>query len=127
MEKREVPAPEGAEWTRERKVFMPRADIYETPENIVVVADMPGVDEKSIDITLDKNVLEIYGKVEPQVPKEFRLEYEEYEVGDYQRAFTLSDEIDRGNINAVVKNGVLTLTLPKAPQAKARKIAVKGE
>jgi HSP20 family molecular chaperone IbpA len=128
MQKQEAQAPQGAEFTRARRVFMPRADIYEIPEAIVLVADMPGVDEKGVDITLEKNVLTISGHVEPEkVAENARLAYEEYEVGDYQRVFTLSDEVDREHIEAALKNGVLRVTLPKAGAAKTKKISVKAE
>ncbi|HEY3320058.1 MAG TPA: Hsp20/alpha crystallin family protein [Planctomycetota bacterium] len=127
IEKREAQTPEGVERMSARRVFMPRADICEIDDGIVVLADMPGVDEKTVDITLEKNVLTISGRVEVEEPKNHNLVYAEYEVGDYQRVFTLSDEIDRDGITAVVKNGVLRLVLPKAPQAKTRKIAVKAE
>lgn len=128
MQKQEAQAPQGAEFTRARRVFMPRADIYEMPEAIVLVADMPGVDEKGVDITLEKNVLTISGHVEPEkVAENARLAYEEYEVGDYQRVFTLSDEVDREHIEAALKNGVLRVTLPKAGAAKTKKISVKVE
>lgn len=127
IEKREAQTPEGVERMSARRVFMPRADICETDDGIVVLADMPGVDEKTVDITLEKNVLTISGRVELEEPKKHNLVYAEYEIGDYQRVFTLSDEIDRDGITAVVKNGVLRLALPKAPQAKTRKIAVKAE
>jgi HSP20 family protein len=124
-EKREV-AEMGAERTRERLAFVPRADVYETDEAITVVADMPGVDENSIDITLENNVLTINGYVEPVRPEGHRLAYAEYQVGDYQRAFTLSDQIDRAGIEAIVKDGVLRLHLPKVPEAQKRKIAIKA-
>jgi HSP20 family molecular chaperone IbpA len=117
--------PNGAERTHARKAYVPRADIFETPEVIVVVADMPGVDENSVDITLEKNVLSINGFVEPVQPESHSLAYGEYEVGDYFRRFTLSNEVDQDNIQAAVKNGVLHLRLPKASPAQARKIAVK--
>jgi HSP20 family protein len=128
LQKQEAQAPQGAEFTRTRRVFMPRADIYETPEAIVVLAEMPGVDEKGLDITLEKNVLTITGRVEMEpLPQNVRLAYEEYELGDYQRAFTLSDEVDRERIEGVLKQGVLKIVLPKSTQARTRKIAVKAE
>ncbi len=120
----EVPQSD-AERTRARLAFVPRADIYETDEQIVIVADMPGVDEKTIDITLEKNVLTINGYVEFEPPAGYSLAYAEYRVGDYQRRFSISDEIDRNGIEAVVKNGVLHLHLPKAAPA-THKIAVKA-
>ncbi len=124
-EKQEV-AESGAERTRDRLAFVPRVDIYETEENIVVVADMPGVDEKSVDITLEKNVLTINGYVELVQPENYSLAYAEYRVGDYERSFTLSNEIDQDNIEATLKDGVLTLTLPKVGPT-TKKIAVKAE
>jgi HSP20 family protein len=128
IQKQEAQAPQGAEFTRARRVFMPRADIYETPDAIIVFSDMPGVDEKNVDITLEKNVLTISGHVEPPpLPSGVRLIYEEYEIGDYLRAFTLSDEVDRDRIEASMKQGVLKVTLPKSTSAKTRKISVKAE
>jgi HSP20 family protein len=109
------------------KVFTPRADIFETAESIVVVADMPGVDEGTVDITLEKNILTIDGRVEPVHPEGYRLSHREYEVGSYSRAFALSDEVAREGIQATVRSGVLRLTLPKAGPARARKIPVQGE
>jgi len=125
VEKQEIQT-NGAERTRARKAYVPRVDIYETNDEIVVLADMPGVDENSVDITLEKNVLSINGYVEPDQANNYSLAYTEYEVGDYQRSFTVSDEIDRDNIQAAVKNGVLHLHLPKAGPVKARKITVKA-
>ncbi|HWR71906.1 MAG TPA: Hsp20/alpha crystallin family protein [Nitrospirota bacterium] len=127
IQKKEAATPEGVERTRPRKVYTPAVDILERKDDIVVTADMPGVDEKSVDITLEKNVLTIYGMVEPQFPEGQRLALSEYGVGDYQRAFTLSEEVDRDRINASVKNGVLRLVLPKAAAVKARKIEVQAE
>lgn len=124
-EKREV-AETVAERTRDQLAFVPRADIYETEEAITVVADMPGVDESSVDITLENNVLTINGYVEPLQPEGYNLAYAEYRVGDYQRAFTLSDQIDRDGIEAVVKDGVLRLYLPKVTEVRRRKIAIRA-
>ena len=124
-EKQEV-ADTGAERTRDCPCFVPRADIYETGDEIVVVADMPGVSKDSLDITLENNVLTINGYVEPEQPEGLMLAYSEYRVGDYQRSFTLSDQIDREKIEAVLKDGVLRLTLPKITEVKKRAIAVKA-
>ena len=125
-EKQEVESVDGAERTRARRAYVPRVDIYETDDTIVLLTDMPGVDENSIDITLEKNVLTINGYVEGDDPDNYSLSYAEYESGDYERSFNLSNEIDRENIEATVKNGVLRLLLPKAAPAKTRKITVKG-
>jgi len=127
VQKQESTAPEGVEYTRERKVYAPLVDIYEKGDNIMLIADMPGVDEKSVDITLEKNILTIRGAVEPpKVGQGHKLVYAEYGIGDYERTFTLSNEINRNKIEAVVKNGVLRLTLPKDEAAKSRKIPVKA-
>jgi HSP20 family protein len=124
-EKREV-AETGAERTRDRLAFVPRADIYETEAAITIVADVPGVDENSVDITLENDVLTINGYVEQVEPDGRRLAYAEYQVGDYQRAFSLSDQIDQDGIEATVKDGVLRLFLPKVKEARVRKIAIKA-
>jgi len=126
IQKEEITAPEDMERTRECRCFAPRADIYEAEEQIVVVVDVPGADEKSIDVTLDKSILTINANVAPVEPEGYALTYAEYEVGDYQRSFKLSDEIDREKIRATIKDGVLHLYLPKAAAAKARKIGVKA-
>jgi HSP20 family protein len=124
-EKREV-AESGTERTRDRQAFVPRADIYEDGDAITVVADMPGIDENSVDITLEDRVLTINGYVEPEAPEGLNLAYAEYMVGDYVRAFTLSDQIDGEGIEAKVKDGVLTVRLPKIMQARLRKIPIQA-
>jgi len=124
-QKQEVAGIGDAEPTRDRRVFVPRVDIYEDGEQVVIVADMPGVNENSVDITLEKNVLTINGTVDFVEPDNVSLAYSEYRVGDYKRSFTLSDGVDRDNIEATVTDGVLRLYLPKAAPAKIKKIAVK--
>ncbi len=125
-QKKEAELGKGVETTRATPLYTPTVDIIEHKEDIVLFADMPGVDEKSVDITLDKDQLTVYGKVEPDVPEKHRLVISEYGVGDYKRTFTVSNEIDRDRIEASVKNGVLKLVLPKAESAKTRKIPVTG-
>ena len=127
MKKKEADAPESGERTRACRIYAPQVDIIERKDDIVVIADMPGADETSTDITLEKNVLTIYGRVDTNEIKDHRLSLSEYGVGDYQRVFTLSDEVDRDKIQATVKNGVLMLVMPKAPAAKTRKIPIQAE
>ncbi len=115
-----------AERIRNVKTFIPRVDIYETKDAIFLIADMPGVDEKTVDIELEKNILTITGRVEDGRSRDYNLIFSEYEVGDYERSFALSDEIDRDKINATVKQGVLLLELPKAEKVKPTKIAIKA-
>jgi len=117
---------EEGESTKARKVFIPKADIFESKEEIVVLAEMPGVSESSVDITLERNVLTISGSV--QIPQfdGYSLSYAEYALGDYRRVFSLSNEIDREKIQATVKNGVLKLVLPKNTNSIPKKITVKA-
>ena len=111
---------------RNVKTFVPRVDIYETKEALFLIADMPGVDDKTVDVELEKNILTISGRVEDGKLKDHTLVFSEYEVGDYERSFTLSNEIDREKIKATVKQGVLRLELSKAEKVKPKKIAIKA-
>ncbi|MBY0551354.1 MAG: Hsp20/alpha crystallin family protein [Candidatus Obscuribacterales bacterium] len=116
-----------AEQTRPNRLYVPRTDIYESPDHLLLMADMPGVKQDAVDITLEQNVLTIYGRVDlPEFPG-YNLSYAEYGVGDYRRVFALSNDIDREAIQASVKNGVLKLILPKSKRAMPRKIAVQSE
>lgn len=126
VQKKEAETPEKGELTRARRIFSPAVDIIERKDDIVVVADIPGVDDKTIDITLEKNVLTLYGRVEADIPKKHTLCLSEYGIGDYQRVFTLADEVNREKIEATVKNGVLTILLPKAEIVKTKKISVRA-
>ena len=107
--------------------FVPRADIFDTEKEITILADVPGANEKTVDITLEKDVLSITAYVEPSIPSGFDIAYAEYEEGDYQRSFRLSDQIDRNKIEAVVSDGVLRLRLPKVQEAQTKKITVKAK
>ena len=108
-----------------RPVFLPPADIYETRDNIVVLAEMPGVAPDGVDITLERRVLTIRGRSAASDHAGYQRVYNEYADGDYERVFTLSENIDRDRIEATLKDGVLHLVLPKAETAKARKIELK--
>jgi len=125
LQKKEAQSSVGTERTKSRKVYVPKIDIYEAKDEIVLVADMPGVDEKSVDITLDNNILTITGTVEPEAYKDHSITYSEYDTGDYERAFTISDEVDRNKIEALVKQGVVRVTLPKVESVRAKKITIK--
>jgi HSP20 family molecular chaperone IbpA len=110
--------------TEHRPVFRPAVDILDSPSDVVLVADVPGVDESHLDVTLDKNVLTIRGKVEPPSFEGFTPARTEYGVGDFERVFTVSDDVNREAIEATVKDGVLQLKLPKTAQSARRKINV---
>ena len=126
VQKQEITPTEETERTRDVPCFVPRADIYENEDEIIVVVDVPGADEEAIDITLEKNILTINAYVEPEIIEGYSPLVAEYESGDYQRSFKLSDEVDREKIEATIKDGVLYLRLAKAGEAKTRKISVKA-
>ena len=126
VEKQEITTTEEGERTRECQCFVPRSDIYEVDDQIVIVADVPGASEDSIEVNLEKNILTINAFVDPMEFEGYSPTFAEYEVGDYQRSFRLSDEIDRNKIKATVRDGVLRLFLHKAKEARARKISVKA-
>jgi HSP20 family molecular chaperone IbpA len=125
-QKQEIVEENQVERTRETRLFVPRVDIYESKDDINLIADIPGADQDSIEITLEKNILTIEARVVTEKPVDFSLTYAEYGIGDFKRKFTLSNEIDKDRINAVVKDGVLSLKMPKAGPAKAQKIEVKS-
>ncbi len=124
LEKKEEQAPAENQIRQVHRTIKPRIDLYEAGETIMLLADMPGVIEDDVEITLEKDRLTIRGSVEDRVPAGYRAVYSEHYLANYERSFVLSNEIDRENIEASFKNGVLRLSLPKAETAKARKIAV---
>lgn len=125
IEKQESKDLQSIERTRWGKVFTPPVDIIETNNELKLFADMPGTDKDSINVTIDQGILTIRGNVDVTPVEGYELEYAEYEVGDYQRSFTLNDSIDQGKIEANYNNGVLELTLPKSEKAKPMSIKVK--
>ena len=115
---------EAGERTHERPAFVPRVDIYETETGLVVVADLPGVSPEGLEVTLEKRVLSIYGRIEDDAPEGYSQAYREYAVGDFERQFTLSGDFDINGIEANLKYGVLHLAIPRAPEAAAKRIKV---
>src|SRR5215470_18378972 len=108
---------EGAQRMPPRPVFLPPADIYETNDAIVVMAEMPGVSPEGVDISLERRVLTIRGRSAANEHTGYQRVYNEYADGDYERVFTLSENIDRNRIEAMLKDGVLHLVLPKSETA----------
>jgi HSP20 family protein len=111
---------------RNRSLFSPLADIIETDEKYLIVADIPGCSEKDVNITLEKNVLTIHGVNTSEMPEKKTLILSEYGMGNYYRSFVISDKIDQEKIVASVKNGVLHLILPKSGPAKTQNITIKA-
>ena len=104
--------------------FTPAVDIFEKGETTVIMADMPGVASDDIDVTLERQVLTLTGRVKPHTPEGYRRLSSEYREGDYMRVFTLSDVVDQNKIKADFRNGVLRLELPRAVEAKPKKISI---
>jgi HSP20 family molecular chaperone IbpA len=107
--------------TRERYVAPP-VDIYEVADGLVVTADVPGVTQDQIEVRVDNHILTIRSQASEHTVAD--PSYREYGLVSYFRQFELSDKVDEGKITADLKHGVLTLTLPKAEEAKPRKISV---
>lgn len=109
--------------THEGPYFEPPVDIYETPDAITLSADLPGVQGDAIQTDLKNNLLTISARVEP-VEGRWRPLNQEYAIGNYVRQFRIGQQIDQSKISAQLKDGVLTLTLPKAEAAKPRRIQI---
>jgi HSP20 family protein len=112
------------EQTRPGRYYVPNVNIYEFDQSLKLWADMPGVKEKDVDITLKDGVLTIIGRVATDMYAGLRPMYTEYNVGNYYREFALNEDIDEANIRASLRNGVLELELPKKEKAKPRRIEV---
>jgi HSP20 family protein len=118
-------APAKGERVRPGRVFLPAVDIFETPEALVLVADMAGVAADKVTVDLKDNHLVISGEVAPPVGAGETMIEQEYYTGDFQREFHVGSMIDQGKIEATMKDGVLHLVLPKVEKAKPRKIEIK--
>jgi HSP20 family protein len=121
-EKKEV-ATQG-EHTQEGPFFVPNVDIFEDTDQLVLLADMPGVSKDNIDIRIEDGQLLIKGKVSKETPGDYVLS--EYSIGDYHSKYNLSAIIDQAGIQASMKNGVLSIVLPKSDRSKPKKIAIKS-
>ena len=115
------------ELTQDKPVFSPLTDIYESMESIYVVCDVPGVQEKNIDISLENDVLTITAYQDEEQYEGYQALYKSYDRGIFQRSFTLSQTIDKAKIKATVKQGVLKIELPKSEEVKPKKISVEIE
>jgi len=121
-DKREMLAKE--EKTTPGRYFVPNADIHETSDALTVVMEMPGVDRNHLNVSLENDVLRVDGQIDFSKYEGMEPVYTEYNIGHYTRSFTLSNKIDQERISAQLEDGVLTLTLPKAAEARVRRIAI---
>jgi HSP20 family protein len=107
------------------RIFVPNADIYETEDALTVIVEMPGVAKDNVNVRVENDVLKLEGQLDLSKYQGLWPLYTEYNVGHYARSFQLSSKIDQNKIAAAMKDGVLSLTLPKVEQAKARRIDVR--
>jgi HSP20 family molecular chaperone IbpA len=116
----------GTEGTRPGRWYQPAIDICENSESLWLWADMPGVDDKNVDINLSDGVLTIEGRIATAEYDGLQPTYSEYNVGNFHRRLSVSDDFDVDRISARMKEGVLEIQLPKAERVKARKIQVQA-
>ena len=102
----------------------PRVDLFDTGAALVVHAEVPGLSEKEIQLTINQEVVTLKGERKAEAPEGYSVHRQERPGLRFSRSFTLPTKIDSEKTTAVLKNGVLTLTLPKAPEAQPRQIAV---
>jgi HSP20 family molecular chaperone IbpA len=122
QQKREVASKQEA--TIPARVFVPATDIFETDEALTVILEMPGVDKDKVDVKVENGVLIIEGWIDFSRYEGLQPVYTEYNIGNYARSFQLSSKIDQDRISAELRDGVMTLVLPKSEKAKPRKISV---
>ena len=123
-EKQQLAKPQ--EQTRPGRYYVPDVNIYEFDDSLKLWADMPGVKEKDVNVTLKEGVLTILGQVATDMYAGLRPMYTEYNVGNYHREFVLNEDIDESKIRAILRNGVLEVELPKKEKAKPRQIEVRS-
>lgn len=111
--------------TAEQPALVPPVDIIETDDGITLHADMPGVWKESVSINVEGDTLTVEGEVSLGEPSELKGVYAEVRVARYRRAFVLSRDLDSGRIEATMKDGVLTLRVPKMERAKPKRIEVR--
>jgi HSP20 family protein len=113
------------ESTRPMRAFLPTTDIFETDDALTMLLEMPGVDRENIEISVENGVLTVEGKINFSKYEGLQPVYSEYNIGPFRRTFRISSGIDQDKIKAEMQDGVITLVLPMAEQAKPRRIDVK--
>lgn len=107
-----------------RTTYSPRFDIWENNDEMILYGDLPGVMPEDLDVRFENPVLTIHGRVRPR-HKDIKFLHGEYGIGDFHRTFTIGEAIDTERISAELKNGVVTVHLPKSEKVKPRRIEVK--
>ena len=122
QEKREVERQQEA--TVPARAFLPSTDIFESDDVLTIVMEMPGVGREDVDVNVENGVLRVEGRLDFSKYEGMQPVYTEYNIGHYRRSFSLSSKIEQDRISAQMQDGVLTLLLPKAEEAKPRRISV---
>ena len=104
--------------------FVPVTDIFETEQALTVVLEMPGVSKESVEVGVENDVITITGRINSSKYEGLQPLYTEYNIGNYSRSFQISSKIEQERIEAELKDGVMTLVLPKAEKAMPRRISV---
>jgi len=105
-------------------IFIAATDMLEKGNTVIMLLDLPGADPASLEVTFEKRMLTISARITSSVPEGYTSAYSEFQDGTYERRFIFSDRMDGEHIDATLKDGVLRLTVPKAPETGAKKIAV---
>ncbi len=108
-------------YNTEECVIVPPVDIYETENEYIIRAEMPGVNKEGVDVTLQNSELEINGKINGNIPEEKNLKYSEFRLYNYYRKFKVGDDINNEKLSATLENGLLTFTLPKSEEVKPKR------
>jgi HSP20 family protein len=109
-----------------RQVRTPAVNITDSPEAVAIVATMPGVEAKDVEINITGNLLTIRGTLKPMTQTGFTLVHQEYASADFERSFTLSNDLDASKAAASTAHGLVRITLPKVPASQPRRIAVQA-
>lgn len=122
QQKREVE--KAQEPTTPMRAFVPTTDIFETENALTVVLEMPGVDRDNIEVSVENGMLTVEGKIDFNKYEGLQPLYGEYNIGPYRRSFRISSRVDQDKISAEMRDGVITLVLPKAEETKPHRIKV---
>ncbi|MDG2307177.1 MAG: Hsp20/alpha crystallin family protein [Candidatus Binatia bacterium] len=123
----EVPSREAApaaEAPKLQRTRAPRVDVAETPDAFFITADVPGVAMDAIDVTIEENRLEFTAERTPVTHEELRPAVRQYREGGYARTFAIPETVERANVRADLRDGVLRITLPKAQPVQPQKVQV---
>lgn len=127
MQEVEAKPRKDAELMQDRPVFTPETDIFETKDAITLLMNVPGVDEKALEISLENDALKVVAPQGASEPQDMQLQHRGYATGVYRRSFSIVADVDKSKIKAKLSNGVLRLTLPKCEKAKPQRISVELE